>query len=147
MKRLLPPMLFVICIAIMLLLHFFIPFLKVISYPINLLGILLLIAGLLISMNGSNKFKKIGTTVMTFDEPEKLVIDGLYKYTRNPMYLGFVLFLFGLSIFLGSSTPFLIVILFIIITNRWYIKFEESMLIKKFGNEYLSYKKKVRKWL
>ncbi|MFN8672475.1 MAG: isoprenylcysteine carboxylmethyltransferase family protein [Candidatus Sericytochromatia bacterium] len=90
---------------------------------------------------------KVGTTIMTFDNPEKLVIDGLYKFTRNPMYLGFLIFLIGFFIILGTLTPVFIVFLFFIITDNWYIKFEELKLIDKFGENYLTYKKNVRKWL
>jgi len=146
MIRILPPKLFIFSVLVMVLLNFTIPFMKIIEYPFNLLGIILLITGLAISQIGSNKFKKAGTTVMTFDEPDKLVMDGLYKYTRNPMYLGFVISLLGLFIILGTLSPLVIVIMFFIITDQWYIKFEESKLIAKFGENYQSYKKKVRKW-
>ncbi|MFL0249970.1 methyltransferase family protein [Clostridium neuense] len=147
MKRILPPTLLLICIGTMCLLHILIPFLKVIDYPINLLGILFILIGIWIDFAGSNIFKIANTTEMTFSEPSTLVTNGIYKISRNPMYLGLVQILVGVSIILGSITPFIIVIAFVVITDQWYIKFEEKVLKDKFGKEYLIYKSKVRRWI
>ena len=84
---------------------------------------------------------------MTFDEPNKLVTEGIYKITRNPMYLGFVLLLIGVAVILGSASVFSIVIIFSIITDLWYIRYEERALEKKFGSAYDTYKSKVRRWI
>ncbi|MDF3821916.1 isoprenylcysteine carboxylmethyltransferase family protein [Leptospira sp. 96542] len=147
MKKLLPPILLIICIFVMSIVHIFYPLKQLVLYPYNLIGLVFLLSGIIMSMFGSNQFKKRGTTVMTFDEPIKLVQDGLYKYTRNPMYLGFVLFLFGFAVCLGSFTPYSVVVFFVLVTDRWYIKFEETKLKQTFGNEFETYQKNVRRWI
>lgn len=147
MKRILPPTLLLICIGVMCLLHILIPFLKIIVYPLNLLGIFLILIGIWIAFTGSNMFKVANTTEMTFNEPSTLVTDGIYKISRNPMYLGFAQILVGFSIILGSVTPFIIVITFVVITDQLYIRYEEKVLEEVFGKEYLIYRSKVRRWI
>ncbi|MCX7711953.1 MAG: isoprenylcysteine carboxylmethyltransferase family protein [Clostridia bacterium] len=147
MRRLLPPTLLFMCLGMMCLLHFALPFTDVIPFPLNLSGIIVLILGGAVTVAGSNKFRRVGTTEMTFDEPGLLVQDGIYNITRNPMYLGFVLFLLGIWVIMGSLSPLVVVVCFAVITDRWYIRFEEEMLMKKFGEKYLSYKTKVRRWI
>ena len=90
----------------------------------------------------------MGTNVMTFEQPDVLVTQGVYRYSRNPMYLGFVVALLGSSLLMGASiSSFLLVALFFIITDRWYIRFEELEMTKKFGAEYQAYSNNVRRWI
>jgi protein-S-isoprenylcysteine O-methyltransferase Ste14 len=89
----------------------------------------------------------VGTTLDTFSEPNKLVTDGPYKYSRNPIYLGYALVLIGVWLLLGSLSPLFIVVFSIVITDRWYIPFEENMLAEKFGPAYTSYKSRTRRWI
>ena len=147
MKKLLPPTLLKIFIVIMIVMHYVMPVNQIIVFPYNLFGIALIIIGLTISMKGSRLFTKLGTNIKTFDDPDKLVTEGLFKISRNPMYLGFIIFLTGISIALGSVLPFALTFIFFLITDLWYIKFEEKMMLKKFGNEYIIYKMNTRKWL
>ena len=76
-----------------------------------------------------------------------LVTTGLYKITRNPMYVGLLVILFGYGIWLGSLTPFLILPAFYWLITNMQIKPEERVLEEKFGQEYLDYKSKVKRWL
>jgi len=147
MKKLLPPQLFYISVAAMLLLNIYFPFAEFIYFPFNLYGILPLIAGFAIAIIGKEKFEEAGTNIKTFNQPDKLVTDGLFKYSRNPMYLGFISALFGICILLGSISPLIVVVTFAIITDRWYINFEERVLVNKFPQEYVSYKSKTRRWI
>ncbi len=147
MKKLLPPTLFFMCIAAMVVLRWLFPIKVILSFPTTLIGIAPLIAGLGISIIGSRKFTKVGTNIKTFDDPDVLVKDGLFSFTRNPMYLGFVIALLGISILLGNASSLGIVILFFVITDRWYIEFEEQAMTKKFGEEYAVYKSQTRRWI
>ena len=76
-----------------------------------------------------------------------LVTNGLYKISRNPMYVGLLMILFGFAVYLGDLTPFLMLPLFYIVITEMQIKPEERMLEDKFGEEYLDYKNRVRRWL
>ncbi len=147
MKYLLPPVLFIFCIVSMILLDFLFPIRVFILGLFKLYGIAMILLGGWITASGAKIFRRKGTTEMTFSEPDLLVTEGIYKITRNPMYLGFSLMLLGLAAVLGSISPFFVFIVFFTITNLCYIKFEERMLEAKFGEKYLEYKDNVRRWI
>lgn len=88
----------------------------------------------------------------TFDplDPSKaqnLVVTGIYRITRNPMYVGLALLLVAWCLYLGDLVTFATVPLFIIVMNELQIKGEERALSQKFGKEYETYKRRVRRWL
>lgn len=147
MKAIIPPKLFFISIIVMIILRWFAPIRQYIDYPFNLAGLILFVTGLGVAKYSSDIFEKQGTNIQTFEEPDILVAEGIFKMSRNPMYLGFLIALAGLSLFFGTLSSIFIVILFFLITDRWYIKFEEDMMIEKFGEQYLTYKEQTRKWL
>ncbi|MBO9999410.1 MAG: isoprenylcysteine carboxylmethyltransferase family protein [Cyanobacteria bacterium SID2] len=147
MKKIIPPVLFVICIAIMVGLRLVFPRMQFLTLPIDLIGILPFILGLGIAKHGSDIFEKTGTNIETFNDPDILVTDGLYQMSRNPMYLGFLIALLGVAIILGNFLSLVVVIGFFIVTDRWYIQFEEAAMSKKFGEQYAAYKLKTRRWL
>ena len=83
-------------------------------------------------------------TPVPFNPPPKLITSGLYAYVRNPMLLGLFIFLMGLGILLGSlSLIFIFTPLFILINVLYLKAIEEKEMEKKFGMQYLEYKKKV----
>jgi protein-S-isoprenylcysteine O-methyltransferase Ste14 len=146
-KRILPPTYLLASIIAMLILHFLLPLVRIVLVPWNFIGILILIAGAVANVLADNIFHRVGTTVKPYEESATLVRTGPYEISRNPMYLGFVLILLGLAIFLGSLAPFLVVGLFIVLMDNEFIKFEEEMLAKKFGAEWREYMGKVRRWI
>lgn len=147
MRGIMPPTFFTISIGLMLILHFIFPIQRILYFPFNLAGIILICSGICISILGSNHFERKKTTVMTFDIPIVLVTDGLYKYSRNPMYLGFALAVIGIWLLLGSLSPVFVTVIFFAVLDRYYIRFEEAVLKKAFGAEYLEYQKQVRRWI
>lgn len=146
MQKMLPPTLLLCTIVVMIVVHFVVPGTLVIRLPYNLLGIVVLLLGLAMATYESRRFERFETTIKTFDEPGIMITDGLFRYSRNPMYLGFVIFLLGIFILLGSLTPFFSVVLFVIITDRWYIPIEEKMMEDKFGPHYRMYRAKTARW-
>ena len=147
MKKLLPPHLLYLSIIIMIFLHFLFPVKQLLNFPATLIGLVPFIIGVFMAQREKNRFAKYETNIKTFDKPNKLLTDGLFKYSRNPMYLGFVIALSGIWLLLGSISPLIIIPLFIIITNFIYVSFEERMMTDTFGELYLSYKSKTRKWI
>ncbi len=147
MKKVIPPVLFVICVVVMVGLWLVFPIMQFITFPISLVGILPLVVGLGIAKRGSDIFEKTGTNIETFDDPDILVTGGLYRISRNPMYLGFLVALFGVAIVLGNFSSLLVAVGFFVITDRWYIKFEEEAMAKTFSDRYAEYKAKTRRWL
>lgn len=120
---------------------------EIIPKPYNYFGVVLLLFGIVMTVIVRKGFEKIGTEIHTFKNPRKLVTHGLFKLSRNPIYLGFALSLFGVWILLGTILPMVGCLLFIIVTNSYYIPFEERIMEHTFGNEYKKYKEKVRRWI
>lgn len=95
------------------------------------------------------RFRKVGTTVHPL-EPNKatyLVTDGVFRFSRNPMYLGLLLLLIGWAVWLGSASPWLVPPLFVIVLTLVQIIPEERALHQRFGEEYVSYQRSVSRWI
>lgn len=147
MQKLLPPRLFLAFAVLIALVSLYLPQTQTIAYPLNLTGLPLLITGLGISIWHSRLFRRRNTNINTFNQPDVLVKDGLFRHTRNPMYLGFVIALLGVAVLsLGSLFGFALVIAFVVITDRWYIRFEERAMLSAFGEAYQEYCQEVRRW-
>jgi protein-S-isoprenylcysteine O-methyltransferase Ste14 len=107
------------------------------------------VIGLSISISGMVSFRRAKTTI----NPSKpsaassLVTNGVYRYTRNPMYLGLSVTLMGWAVFLSNLLALLAVPLFVLYINRFQINPEERVLSSLFGAEYAVYKEEVRRWL
>ena len=115
----------------------------------NIFALVFLIIAIIIIIMGINKFREIKTTISPL-EPNRtssLVNTGIYRYTRNPMYLGLLLMLFSTALFLKNFIGFLIIPLFILFITRNQILPEEESLDNIFREEYKNYKKKVRRWI
>ncbi len=147
MRIVIPPYLFLVCVILMIILRLTIVLVMIIPTPFNYFGILLMILGLAITIQVSRTFERINTEIHTFKTPKRMITSGLFRVSRNPIYLGFVISLIGLWIFLGSLFPLLGCIAFIILCDKWYIPFEEENLEHLFGKDYLIYKTKVRRWI
>ncbi len=122
------------------------PQLRIIS-KYNKLGIVVFILGILLMLWAFYLFKKNKTPIIPGQKPTFMVAQGAYKFTRNPMYLGVTIALFGAAIYIGNLLSFLSPIVFFIIMNSVFIPFEEKLLEKIFKKQYINYKRKVRRWL
>jgi protein-S-isoprenylcysteine O-methyltransferase Ste14 len=134
-------------IVAMIAIHFLFPAAKVIPPLWNLLGVIPLTLGIVINLVADGAFHKANTTVKPFEESTVLVTDGVFRISRNPMYLGFVLILIGIAVLLRSLTSYLIPVVFAVLIDRMYIAVEERMLAEKFGMEWQAYKQSTRRWL
>jgi protein-S-isoprenylcysteine O-methyltransferase Ste14 len=146
-KPVLPPTYLWIAIIVMVVIHFLFPVKRIIPFPWDLFGLLPLALGAALNIIADQAFRAAKTTVKPFQESTALITDGVYRISRHPMYLGFVLILLGLTILLGSLTPFLIVPVFAVVMDRVFIVVEERMLAEKFGQAWLDYKVEVRRWV
>ena len=82
-----------------------------------------------------------------FNPSTRIVVHGLYRFTRNPMYIGFALWTLGLAILVDSAWMLLAVPIGLVLIDRFVITREERYLERKFGEEYLDYKRRVRRWI
>ena len=147
LKKILPPTYLLFAIILALVLHFILPLRTIITIPWNLLGILPLVLGVMFNLIADRSFKFNQTTVKPFQESNKLITEGIFRVSRHPMYLGFVLILLGIAILLGSLSPYFVVLVFAIAMEIVFIRIEENMLAKRFGAEWDRYKSTVRKWI
>lgn len=145
--RILPPMYLFTSLACMVLLQFFLPVYQLISYPWNAIGIIPLMLGMTLNISADRAFKKIGTTVKPFEVSTTLVTSGVFRYSRNPMYLGMVMILTGVAFLLGALSPFIIIPIFAMAMDRVFIVSEENMLDQRFGGKWQQYKENVRRWI
>ena len=113
------------------------------------LSILLVIIGLACALPSFRLFSRHKTTISPFTPSETAVLltEGMYRYSRNPMYLGLLLLIISSIIWVGSWLGILISLIFISIMNSLQIIPEEDALLEIFGEEYTEYKKKVRRWI
>ena len=145
--KILPPTVLLAAVLLMVALHFLLPITHNVASFWQLLGILPLGLGLTISYIAENQFRQVDTTVNPFKESSRLVTDGLYRFSRNPMYLGMALILAAVAILLGSLTPFGVVALFVGWIHFQFICREEEILSTQFGQDWLEYKARVRPWI
>ena len=145
--RVMPTSWLLIALAAMAALRLVFPIATVIPGPWGLAGIVLLALGVAMNLAADRAFHKAGTTVKPFEESSALLTSGVFRLTRNPMYLGFVLVLAGAAALLGSLTPWLVVPAFAVLIDRMYITVEERMLAAKFGPAWQEYSRKTRRWL
>jgi len=146
-RKLLPPTYFLFSIILMVLLDLFIPWVRIIPGRWNLPGIILIIIGIIINIAADHEFRLSRTTIKPFEESSHLMTNGLYRFTRNPMYLGFTLILIGAAILMSSLTPFFIIPLFVILIEKKFVVREEQMLSMKFGPAWQEYASRTRRWV
>jgi protein-S-isoprenylcysteine O-methyltransferase Ste14 len=147
MKNLNPPTLMLLCLLGIIALHLLLPLWLISSWILLVLGVGCILFGIVIGVAAEGQFRRSGTTVHPFGMPTKLVTDGWFGNSRNPMYLSFGLILIGAWLTLGSVSPLLAVIAYLFLTERWYIVPEEKRLAQVFGKQYESYQMYTRRWL
>ena len=113
------------------------------------IALVLVVVGQSISISGMVAFRHAKTTMnpIKASAASSLVSSGVYRFTRNPMYLGLLLTLLAWTVFLSNPVALLFVPLFVLYMNRYQIGPEERVLSSLFGAEYADYKKRVRRWL
>ena len=114
-----------------------------------LISLLVASLGGVISGAGAREFKRAKTTVNPL-HPERataVVTTGIYRFTRNPMYVGVVFVLLGCFLAFGAVSSALGLPVFIAYITRYQIRPEEQVLLAKFGSEYSAYKAQVRRWV
>ena len=142
-----PPILALVMIGLNYLSSFFIE-----STTFNYQGslsVLVLILGLACAIPSFKLFARYKTTISPLKPSDTtvLVTEGMYRYSRNPMYLGLLLLTISSTIWFGTWFGIIINILFIFLINFLQIIPEEEALLEIFGEEYEEYKKNVRRWI
>jgi protein-S-isoprenylcysteine O-methyltransferase Ste14 len=144
-----PPIVMLLAALIMWALHRWLPLGHWISSPWDRLGALVAAAGIALVAPAMAGFRRARTTVNPMDpgKASQLVTDGIYRVTRNPMYLGLTLLLAGWGLWLGSASPWLIPPLFVLVITCVQIIPEERALEQLFGDAYRAYRRRVPRWI
>jgi protein-S-isoprenylcysteine O-methyltransferase Ste14 len=111
------------------------------------LGLGMAAFGFILGVLAVIEFRRARTTSDPKKPTPKIVTSGIYRYTRNPIYLGFVLMLIGLPLNMGIYWGVILVWPLVTFMNNMVIKHEEAYLEKKFKEEFINYKTRVRRWL
>ncbi|MDZ4392805.1 isoprenylcysteine carboxylmethyltransferase family protein [Cypionkella sp.] len=107
----------------------------------------LIISGLLLDGLAAGLFRLRGTAVEPWKPSTVLINEGPYRFSRNPIYLGFAITYVGLSIAMDSWITLILLLPCLVIVDRYVIQREERYLAAKFGDDYEAYRRKVRRWL
>lgn len=120
----------------------------IIIFPYNLIGLLIIVLGLaLIIWANYTLLQKISLEEREpFHTPSALVLNGPFQFSRNPVYLSVIIMAFGLATLFGSLILFILPPIFFIIFHRFFVRWEEKKLEEAFGEDYLEYKRHVRRW-
>jgi protein-S-isoprenylcysteine O-methyltransferase Ste14 len=150
MHRLLPPVLFVLLLALVGALALLRPGLggaiHAGGWPV-VAAVVLALAGLFLLIGARVQFVRSDSEIMTFAAPRNLVTTGLFARSRNPMYLGFTLLLLAAAMAANLWFALLAPLLFLLVAALWYVPAEERAARAVFGEAYASYAERTRRWV
>lgn len=147
LPSILPPKIVLIVILAMLVLHLVFPLAVIVPAPISYSGVAVAALGGGMIVWSRRAFQAASTPIKPFRNSTALVRHGLYRWTRNPMYLGALLLVSGIAVLLGSVSPWFLVAALFVVLRQGFVLHEERILEQTFGEEYRNYKRSVRRWL
>lgn len=147
MTRLIPPVLFVILVAALFAKDALFPGLRTMRHDASLPWDIPLALGLGLLIWARWWFVKSDSEVHTFKTPTKLVTDGPFRFSRNPMYAGFLLLLLAAALFVNAWWALFGPLIFLLACSYWYIPTEEDNMRATFGEAYDAYRSRTRRWI
>ena len=107
------------------------------------------VLGLSVMLSGALEFRRAKTTVnpLSPEQASELVISGVFRFTRNPMYLGMGCIIAGFTLWIGNGVGLFWLTLFVLYIQVFQISPEEMAMEKLFGEQFVSYRQKVRRWV
>ncbi len=146
-KKIHPPLVALFYIVLAYIAQRFIPIPLAVPVILRTIGFVLTFIGFLFGVGAFIEFRKASTTLDPHGSVKNLVMNGVYRFTRNPIYLGFLLMVIGLPLNSGIYWGILIAPFYAGTMNRLVIEREEAYLEKKFKEQYTDYRSRVRRWL
>ncbi len=150
MKKLLkyrPPRIAALLLAVTTGIWFFSPQETLLYIPFNVIAAVSIIIGFAVMTWAWTQFRKSDTAVCPTSKTSLIVTNGAYRYSQNPMYLGMLLILTGVSFIMGTIPAMLAPIVFFIVIDRVFIPYEEDKLINDFGDVYSNYQTATGRWI
>lgn len=118
-----------------------------VTHPSQFVGIFVAVAGLVLIAICLGLFRRFRTRPEPWEPDQVLIRTGIYRFSRNPMYLGMALLCVGIAMFFESLAAFLFLAIVLVVIDRYVIAREEAYLAQRFGAEYGKYRSEVRRWL
>ncbi len=141
-----PPLIFAVPLAVGLYEHTSHP-VHFATRPIAItLGAIIFVMALPIFVAAVQAFKKADTEVVPYQPTTAIVEEWPYSFSRNPIYLSFAMIYVGISLMFNTWWPIFLLPLVLLVIHRGVILREEAYLARKFGDQYLAYKQRVRRW-
>jgi protein-S-isoprenylcysteine O-methyltransferase Ste14 len=113
----------------------------------SIAGVLMLLLALVILVTSLRQFVRSRNTLVTIKPATSLQTEGIYRFTRNPMYIGLATLYTALAFLLGNWWHFLLLPLLLLIVQEYIIKREERYLVRQFKDDYIYYRQRVRRWI
>ena len=142
-----PPVWLLLGLIAIFALNEYYPGLRFTSLAGQIVGGVIIVAGLFLLVAANGLFVRAGTDVIPFRKVSALVTTGVYRFTRNPMYLGMLAVLLGCAVTVGAALALLVPLVFAFIIDARFIRPEEQMLQALFPQEFPAYCQRVRRWL
>ena len=142
-----PPMWLAIGIIVQFVCNEYFPGARFTSLAGQLAGSAILLVGLAMLVVAGGLFKQADTDLIPFRDVRALVTTGVYRFTRNPMYLGMALVLLGCAVVVGAATALVVPVVFVLIIQYRFILPEEQMLLELFPEDFPVYCQRVRRWI
>lgn len=147
-KRKIVPVVYLLTSLILIaFVQLFLPLYQYVQPPLSYAGIIVVFAGIGLSAISAGMFVKADTGLIPFEEATALVTDGIFRFTRNPMYVGMFLMVFGAAFLMGSVGALIPWLMFVLIIRFNFVTGEERFMEATFGQQYLDYKSRVRRWI
>lgn len=145
----LPPLILIAFIGIGIILQNLLPLHFIHGHgPIRtILGAIFIAYSVLLMALSVLEMRKAGTNIDVRKPTNAIITDGIYRFTRNPMYLSMALFMIALSVLLSNMWIIILTLVFMIVIQKGVIEREERYLEAKFGSVYTDYKHKTRRWI
>ncbi len=144
----LPARLLLACFVLVAALHYTFPGSVILHAPWRgRIGFAFLAAGALLNFFAFLAFRENSTVFHPDGLPRTLITNTVYRFSRNPMYLGMAFALLGVTALFGTAAPLAAVVVFVWLVTVWFIRHEEPTMEDQFGEAYRRYKRKVRRWI
>ncbi len=142
-----PPLIYVVFLFAGLVVNVFYPLALMPSSIAFPAGVIVVLFAVIIGASALQAMRRAGTSPLPSSPSKKLVVNGAFRFSRNPIYVSLTLMYVGITVALNASWPLPFLVAALIMVDRGVISREEKYLVKRFGEEYLGYKSRVRRWV
>jgi len=142
-----PPRIGASLVALAILAHWLLPTSDVYLFSSIWLGCALLLIGFVLMIGAWWQFRQKNVAICPTHPTSRLITTGVYRVTRNPMYLGMSMMLVGVACIFGTLPFYAAAALYVLILDRGFCRFEGNKLTATFGRNYDDYRNRVRRWL